>query len=280
MKTPDFARYLAAKRALDDRSLNAHVTGALRRELDRLSHPIEVLEIGAGIGSTVERMAREEALRGARYTAIDVDPACVAEARRRLASTPLPFSLELTAVDLETFAEKHDGKRSWDLLTAHAFMDLVDLERTVPQLVRLVRSGGLLLFTLTFDGVTVFEPVFEPDLDARIESAYHRTMDERRISGRRSGDSHSGRRLLTELRRCGASLLAAGASDWVVFAGSEGFDDDERYFLHTIVDTVATAVEGAIPADALQRWHEARRGQVDDDTLVFVAHQLDVLARR
>lgn len=280
MRTTDFVRYLEAKRKIDDRSLDRHTADVFERELAALAGPLDVLELGAGIGSTVERLVPLRALAGARYTALDADDACLAAMRRRLAGRELPFTLELEKTDLDAFLDRSKGRRSWHLVVAHAFLDLVSLERTVPRLVALLRPGGLVYCTLTFDGVTAFAPAVDPELDARIEAAYHGTMDERRSGGQPSGDSRSGRHLLLELRRAGATLLAAGGSDWVLFAGADGFDADERFFLETLVDTVAATVAPAIEAAELRRWHVRRRAQIEDGSLVLVVHQLDVLARR
>ena len=49
------------------------------------------------------------------------------------------------------------------------------------------------------------------------------SMGERVRHGRPAGDSRSGRHLFAHLRRAGARLLAAGASDWVVHAQPSGY---------------------------------------------------------
>ena len=57
-----FTRYLEAKKGIDDRSLNRHVWNALVQRLERSKStpdkPIQILEIGAGIGTMIERMLR------------------------------------------------------------------------------------------------------------------------------------------------------------------------------------------------------------------------------
>ena len=54
----DFTRYLASKRTVDDRALNRHVwqtlADAVAGELPR-DRPLRVLEVGAGIGTMVDR---------------------------------------------------------------------------------------------------------------------------------------------------------------------------------------------------------------------------------
>ena len=51
----DFVRYLAAKQTVDDRALNAHVYETLRAALP--PGPLDVLEVGAGAGAMLDRLA-------------------------------------------------------------------------------------------------------------------------------------------------------------------------------------------------------------------------------
>ena len=89
-----FPRYLAAKQTVDDRALNAHVWQTLRAVLP--PGPLDVLEVGAGTGTMVDRLERRGLLAsGGRYTAIDADPHNMVEAGWRLRARPLPVGLEL-----------------------------------------------------------------------------------------------------------------------------------------------------------------------------------------
>jgi 2-polyprenyl-3-methyl-5-hydroxy-6-metoxy-1,4-benzoquinol methylase len=83
---PDFIRYLAAKKGLDDRSLNRHVWDTLAQTLRHRpeSAPLRVLEVGCGIGTMVERLLDRGLLTRAAYTGIDVDPGCIRAAEKRL----------------------------------------------------------------------------------------------------------------------------------------------------------------------------------------------------
>jgi hypothetical protein len=118
-------------------------------------------------------------------------------------------------------------------------------------------------------------------LDATIERLYHETMDRRIIQGRTSGDSRTGRHFFAEARNAGAEILASGSSDWVVFAGSSGYPADEAYFLHFIIHTVGSALEGRSELDPerFSAWIRDRHAQVDQGRLVYIAHQLDFLGR-
>jgi hypothetical protein len=171
-----------------------------------------------------------------------------------------------------TPAGKADG------VLCHAFLDLVDLDVSVPPLLRLLRPGGAFWFTLTFDGVTAFLPEEPGGYEAELLRAYHRTMDERVIAGSRSGHSLSGRRLIEGLPRWGATILDAGPSDWWVQPREGGYPEDEAYFLHFMIDTVRKAVSsspdvGGAPLDV---WARNRHGQIDRGEMSFLAHQWDV----
>jgi SAM-dependent methyltransferase len=301
--TYSFIRYLAAKKSVDDRALNRRLWESLARALPVATSeiPLQVLEIGAGIGTMLERCLDWGLLSHATYTAIDAEPDNVTEARCRLPRwmASQGFSVEeiqeqirfqrekqnvmveLEATDIFDFVVREARRRAWDLLIAHAFLDLMDIPATLPALFPLLRPGGLFYFTITFDGATIWQPETDPVLDRQIEALYHQTMDRRMTAGKPSGDSRTGRHLFSHLQAAGAELLDAGSSDWVVFADSNGYYADEAYFLHFIIHTIHTALEGHPDLDAARfaDWIAQRHAQVEQGTLVYIAHQLDFLGR-
>jgi len=302
--TYNFARYLSAKKSVDDRALNQSVWQSLVAALPRATpeKPLQILEVGAGLGTMVERLFAGGMLTHATYTAIDLEPTLIAEARRRLPRWAAAQGLqvlqdtqtllrvqrpdqavrvETEAIDLWRFVTREQGQRTWDLLVAQAFLDLVDVPTTLPALLSLLRPGGLLYCPITFDGGTVFQPELDPEFDVAIAACYHQTMDQRLIAGKPSGDSRTGRHLFAHFQAAGAEVLAAGSSDWVVFAGSNGYAADEAYFLHFIIHTMHTALTGHPHLDAARftAWIAQRHAQVEQGTLVYIAHQLDVLGR-
>ena len=84
--TYSFTRYLTAKQSVDDRALNRHVWQSLVAALlcATPEKPLQILEVGAGLGTMVERLFADGMLTHATYTAIDMEPTLMAEARRRL----------------------------------------------------------------------------------------------------------------------------------------------------------------------------------------------------
>ena len=275
----NFPRYLAAKKTVDDRALNKDVWKALQQSMP--DQP-DILEIGAGIGTMVERLVAKGVVRNGRYTAIDNQPANIDTARSRLNSLPPDLSLTLETIDVFDFAAREQGKRTWDVLIAHAFLDLMDIAAALPILLSLLKPGGLCYFTINFDGVTSLEPAIEPEFDALIEQLYHQTMDEREVNGRYSGDSRSGRHLFSLLRQNNIDILAAGSSDWVVFADKDGYPADEAYFLHFILHFFHQSLRNHTQLDAakFEAWIAQRRAQIETGELVYIAHQLDFLGRK
>jgi hypothetical protein len=191
------------------------------------------------------------------------------------------MAVHLRAEDAFAFAEDAAGE-TWDLIIASAFLDLAHLPTALPALFRRLEPGGLFYFTITFDGVTAFEPPLAPGLDEQIEALYHADMDARRVGDLPTGGSRAGRALLRELLAAGALILAAGSSGWVVYPDSSGrYPADEAFFLHFILQTIEGALAGHpdLDPEAFAGWIAARRAQVEAGRLVYIAHQLDVLGQ-
>ena len=306
MKTtkPEFIRYLTSKKEIDDLSLNRTVRDELLARLicKNRQSPLRVLELGAGIGTMLERLSEWGLLISADYTAVDVDADCILEFRKRLdhwarrnsfgiawrtpemAAIQFPTGeLTVTTVkaDIDFFFEHVSDDAQWDLGLAHAFMDLVNLSEVVPRFCRLIRPGGLLYLTLNYDGETIFLPALDSEFEKRMMTMYNLSMDHRTTNGKRTGDSKTGRQLLTHLLKAKAVLLAAGSSDWIVFAGSQGYTRDQVHFLHFVLHTVYSELQNhpAIGRRRLDSWLQRRLDQIDSKELIFIARQLDVLAR-
>jgi hypothetical protein len=239
-------------------------------------------------------------LRQATYTAIDADPETIAESRRHLPAwmTQHGFNVqeetatrqrfgrdghnivvEAEAIDVQRFVARTSGCRVWDLVIAHAVLDLLDLYHATGSRVT-VAARWAVLFTIAFDGATILQPVIDPALDVQIETLYHQTMDLRRIAGQLSGDSYTGRHLFGHLRTAGVEILDAASSDWVIFAGPQGIPA-MKLFLHFIIHTIGTALRGHPELDPVRllSWIAQRHAQVEAGSLVYIAHQLDFLGR-
>lgn len=297
-----FTRYLASKKPIDDRALNAHVWDEFARAVASFDKP-RILEPGCGIGTMLERMIERQALTSAEYLGIDLARESIEQAPQRLAKlavvqghdvvsaadggslhiTGSGTSIEARFMQADVFemAGERESQGTWHLIMAHAFLDLVDIPSALQSLLPLLRPGGLFYFTLVFDGLTVLEPELDSALDSQIMQLYHRTMDERMRGGIPSGDSRAGRHLFGHLRQAGAELLEAGGSDWVIFPRAAAYSKQEIDFLGHILQTIEAALAGHPELDPklFTAWIAARRNQLNDRELTFVAHQLDFLGR-
>jgi SAM-dependent methyltransferase len=295
-----FARYLTAKRAVDDRSLNQHVLGVLRAQVPPgdANRPVRVLELGAGNGTMVARALEWRLFRHAEYVAVDGDADVVADGWRSLPAWARArglscteeagralhiagegsFAVRLVHADLFDF---EPGERRFDLLIANALLDMVDVPTALPRLWRHLAPRAHFWFTINFDGETIFMPEIDAELERRIIALYHRSMDERVIDGRPSGDSRCGRHLFEHLTASGAEILAAGASDWVVHPVAGRYPGDEAAFLHPIIDWIEGALRDhpELGENELKGWVEARRRHIDEARLTYVAHQIDFFGR-
>ena len=158
-------------------------------------------------------------------------------------------------------------------------LDLVEVPKLLPRLFDLAVPHGIYWFSVNYDGETIFQPE-HPD-DDRFMRLYNRSMDERVRFGRPAGESRTGRHLFGHLRAAGASIVAAGSSDWVVHPGADGYPGDEAHFLHIVVDTIGEALSSYPEVDghALTSWLALRRQQIDRAELTYLAHQLDFMGR-
>jgi len=300
-----FTRYLEAKKGIDDRSLNRRVWHALVQRLGKIKSspdkPITILEVGAGIGTMIERMLDAKLLSFAIYTAIDMSEENKIRAYERMqtwaAGHDMRFGessggnwnlvgvnnrieIRFNNEDFFDFASREKGR--FDLIIANAFLDLVNIQASLPLMSELLERGGLFYFTINFDGLTVLEPAIDEEIDDLILNLYHKTMDERMVNGKLSGDSRAGRHLFSCLKEAGMQIIDAGASDWVVFPEENGYRQDDSYFLHFILNSIRQSLIGGALQDSseldpgrLNDWICKRHNQIENNELIYIAHQID-----
>jgi hypothetical protein len=244
----------------------------------------------------VARLLTWGVLHNAHYTLLDRDPALLTRAKTWLtewaqsagyACAPADGGLHLRRNGAElsvTFAEADAasfaaGGSRYDLLIANAVLDVVDVPTVLPGLLSLLEPRGLYWFSCNFDGDTIFLP--EHPADAALLGIYHRSMDERPVTGRGAGHSQTGQRLFRHLGEAGASILGAGASDWIVFGTSGRYPADEAHFLRCIVQTIHDELtrHDEVAPEVLSEWTALRLAQIERAELVYIAHQLDFVGR-
>jgi hypothetical protein len=287
-----FPRYLLSKQSVDDRALNKDVLNALKTNLPK--EPIRMIEVGAGIGTMLRRLARWDVIRRADYVMVDesaenieyasewinvwAEEAGLRVERRegnqvRAFDKSRDIQIELERADVFDFIQTNQTRA--DLLIAHAFLDLLPMPESLPKILSLTKN--LAWLTLNFDGVTTLTPSIDRTLDAQIERLYHATMDARPTGG----DSKSGRHLFSHLRSAGAKILSAGSSDWVVHTAGDEYPADEKYFLQFILHFFEESLTGhtELDAEAFSCWLQERAAQIERGELIYIAHQIDFLVK-
>jgi hypothetical protein len=288
-----FQRYLAAKESVDDRALHRPTLDSLAAGL---AGPLELFEIGPGLGSMLRRLLAWDRLPATvRYVGVDARAANVTAARERTADWAAGAGwtvegagtaadpLRLADGDREATVEFATGdafaalagrEPAPDLVVGCAVLDLFELDDALPALFDALAPGGLAYLPITFDGETVFRPVPDADRERRVLDAYHGTMD----APDRAGGSRTGRALFDAVPAAGGRVVAAGGSDWVV---TPPYPADEAYFCHHVIDTVegAVAATETRAADEVADWAHERHAAVAAGRLTYLTHQVDLLAR-
>ncbi|MEO8357799.1 MAG: class I SAM-dependent methyltransferase [Chloroflexota bacterium] len=287
-----FPRYLLSKQTVDDRALNKDVVNALRVNLP--SEPVSVIEIGAGIGTMLKRLIEWNVLCAAEYVMVDEMAGNIAYARAwvpqwakeaglsvermecdqlRICDQNRDIRIRFECADVFDFIEKN--KKPADLLIAHAFLDLLPMPVSLEKILSL--TNGLAWLTINFDGMSSFQPVMDRVLDEKIEWLYHESMNTRSTGG----DSRTGRKLFEHLRSVKARILAAGASDWVVYADDGKYPADENYFLHFVLHFFESSLKerSELEKAELAGWLATRHEQIECGELVYIAHQMDFLVK-
>ena len=314
----DFPAYLEGKFAIDTASLNAPLYARFQDFLRHTVNP-RILDLGTGTGAMLRRIIKleltgqveligldredqnlaagadriEQALRSGGYT--------LREKRESAETKPIRAERRGTEIRVEFLRgdildTRITGKlEPFDCITAHAFMDLMPLKRTVSIIRTLLSSDGVFYPTINYDGLTVLLPEYEePALERRLLRIYNRSMEQRRIGGRKTGGSLSGRRLYQALEEGGFAILGIGSSDWNVFPSGGAYTEEQKLFLTAILSMIErearrfrTRSEVGVPAGSdllvepklLADWHADRLEAVRNDRLALIVHQLDLLAK-
>lgn len=296
-----YPRYLTAKETVDERALNERVLAHfLRRLTGEVSASVDILEVGGGTGATLRRLlwrlGRTD-ISTVRYTLVDARRDNLEAARTQLrewaSANDYRFRSDEERIHLRGPADQANHLESvhvrfrrgdffdlvspsrvsgsFDAVVAQALLDIVDIEKALRRLRSVLRDGGLWYLPIHFDGVTAFEPLYDPKVDEQVQRVYHDSMVA----------PEAGRRILTTIRHLGAHLRAVGASDWVVFAEEEGYPDNEKYFLQCILQFVLDEIkkDGRISTSVAEEWAAHRWKQIEQESLVYIAHQLDICAQ-
>lgn len=293
-----YTRYLESKKTVDERARNQTVWKAFLDAISQsnASESLRFIELGAGTGSTMLQVIEKCHKPLIQYYVVDSEPdhlAALATKLKLWAAThqydyyegsPVVLQNSGQAVefyiweaDIHAFLASNPAGKG-DFLIGQAVLDLFDIDQIMPELTGSVTEGGYMYFPITFDGMSTFVPGFDRSADELVERIYHESMGADRGAMR----SQTGRQLLVKLIQAGVEIVSAGSSDWVVIPdASRQYPHDEKYFINHILECVekeimrSTAIDHALG----RRWVDFRKKQLDQGLLIYIAHQLDILAR-
>jgi len=309
VKRPDLyslSRYLAAKQSVDDRARHRPTEEQFFSQLvqtDRVQDaPLRIVELGAGLGPTARRVLRavqKTPVEAVRYLLVDHDVRLMEQAREGLTEwgrthefevrpTASGLRLHKPALQAALIFRKADAletlnqepSESANAVIAQSFLDLVNPTTALKRTVRVLKAKGLLYFPLHFDGVTDFLPPRGDERTSAILQRYHRSMHRETPYGP-SGGPHTGRKLLQLLAEQ-ASILSAGASDWIIHPAKQGrYLDDDAYFLYHMLHFIETELsqDPQVSRSTLASWLRHRRRQIREKELIFIARHVDVLGQ-
>ena len=294
-----YTKYLEAKRTVDARAINSSVWNKFVYRLNSLrdNETIQILEIGAGTGATLFNVLSVLEQCDVSYSIVEIEGEHVAKLKAKLLSwvefnngvaskkddcayiITVPgrkITVNFAVSDVYKYLEKSDKDVIYDAIIGQAVLDLLDVKRLLLILRKVLRRGGLFYFPINFDGMTTFLPEYDRDTDELVEQIYHRSMKDGKVDR-----SQTGRQVLMHLYDMGMHIIEAASSDWVVLPGrNRKYVGEEGYFLKYILQFVNRELlkSGLIENQILEKWYTTRLRQVEEGKLMYIAHQLDVLA--
>jgi len=273
-----FIRYLESKRSVDSRAFNQNVWKSFTANLKSMDQKkLNVIEFGAGVGSMAERIIPKIANKEFSYTMLDSDKELLDIALKRLPADNA--SLDLVAHEAIDWLRNRTNEVKFNVVIAHAFMDLVDISKFIKLLIPHLDQGTLLYFPINFDGQTLFEPLLDPEFETQLISTYHQSMESEEGSNTK-GTSKSARKLISSLSEQDFEVVETGSSDWIVQPESLGYPEDEAYFLFHILKFFENELESQVQLDKarFRNWLLKRRTQILDAQLSYRAIQQDIFA--
>jgi hypothetical protein len=216
-------------------------------------------------------------------TALDRDPGLLDIARQEAegwlrTQGEQPAAIRFAADEVKD----HRPDRLYNVITAHAFLDLAPLPQALQRFAAWLQPGGYLYASLNYDGYTALAPVFEDAaFEARLLGHYNHTMEQRRVDGLATGGAYCGRRLHGLLPEYGFDILVHGSSDWNITPVLGEYRDGDSVCLKALLEMIHGEGQrsGLFSQELLDRWHADRLCLLQQRRLELTIRQLDLLAR-
>ncbi len=302
MESTEYPQYLSAKKKIDDRSLNRHVWQTLQRSLPKsnVNTPLEVLEIGGGIGTMFLRMVEWQLTPYMNYLLSDPNgeyidifwqalaPWCrkknieiekLSATHALISTTKSSIYISTMVADAEQIVYHFQNKRKHHLLVASGVFDLLDIEIFLPNYLDLLDTSGMLYASINYDCRSIFLPTWPDTRESELLKHYHESMERNSLSSSPLPACMSGSRLLSAALKNKFAILAAGSSDWLVHPKEKYYAEDETLFLRAILETIWLELRENKDVDQifLKDWLLQRQNHLNEGKLIFSAKNLDML---
>jgi ubiquinone/menaquinone biosynthesis C-methylase UbiE len=271
-ETFDYVKYLDVKKSIDDKSLNKLVWDSFANWMiseNEQNQTLKVLEIGAGIGTMIERLLDASLLKHCHYVALEPELSFQDAAKFRLMtwantqgvsfeispeglwllhSKQLNVTIEWVKAEADKIDQLFDNK-NFNLILSHAVIDLLPVPEIMPIILKKLTQKGGFYFSVNFSGETKFFPNDQSDDD--IANNYHKDMDAR-FPGLDWQPSLTGEELPKWLQNHGCKNVIDGESDWNLGSADE-------LFIKNILDTIKKALKDT---PGLEEWLTKRYEQL------------------
>jgi hypothetical protein len=271
--------------------------------MEKINYPSQILDLGGGIGSmftyfTQDRLQFEfdytlidESIDNIRFVPKNVDYQSKEKGfifedcgnqRFRVSNGESICQLQTICSSTEEFIKSCEKEKKFDVVLASSYLDIVPVPDTLRLIETVLDPVGVLYLPLNYDGLTLFHPVVDRQLDDEIVRLFNQSMDNRQINELHTGGSLTGRKLMDWLPETGYEILCAGSSDWCLLPVKGNYRGEECYFLECILQFLEDSVSPLWKDEPkiLENWLTLRRRQIADGKLSYLAHQLDYLAVR
>ncbi len=302
MESIEYPQYLSAKKTIDDRSLNLHVWQTLQKSLPKsnVNDPLEVLEIGGGIGTMFQRMVEWQLTPYMNYLLSDpngeyidifwqaLTPWCrkknmeiekPSATNALISNAKSVIYISTMVADADQIVQHFQTKRKHHLLVVNGVFDLLDIEIFLPNFLGLLDTSGMLYASINYDGRSIFLPTWPDTKESELLKHYHDSMERNTLSSSPLPACMSGSRLLSTALKNKFTILSAGSSDWLIHPKNERYAEDDTLFMRAILETIWLELRDHKKVDQifLKDWLSQRQKDLNERKLVFSAKNLDIL---
>lgn len=281
-------------------------------------HLERILEVGMGTGTLAGHLSRNR-ITCDEFHGIDIRSSLIDHARERRTKENIfskvcknPKFHNLSVYDVatpriinKTQITKKAFNEPFDLIIAVSLAEHVNKEKMLTSLNKLLNPGGLILLSINYDGLTCFEPVSDYDEEYFImENFNNRSIKGQVYDGNVGGDPYCGRHLWGKLVDCGYEPLILDSEDWFIvpqISKSRKYSRLEVSFLKSVINEIYDAnvdeniYRKAIAGkkfgklsekptrkeiEVIKSWKDRRNKQIDDGELLYICHNIGVLAKK